>query len=356
MFGKLPDNPLAGNYKQAYLGYASDLEVVKNAASGGIVTAVILHALETGMIDGAVMLKDVHGNPFETTAHIASEPKEVVASAGSKYWPAPVAHLLGEILKREGRFAFVGLPCEILALRKAQMVYKKLREKTAFCIGLYCGGRPTIQGQLFALNKYGFSPEAVECMRYRQGEWPGHPVITTQNGEEIHIPKEQQFPGYASHLFCHPRCLLCHDILANMADISTGDPLRLEGVRLAEEKSLLIARTESGERVLAQALSAGVIRLRPVGIETVLHAQKRPVTHKRRALIARLRIASIFKEHIPVITLSQADNIKPTINDYLSAILVFAVNALSQSRLGQGFLRMLPLHWLVKYNTFSRFS
>ncbi len=52
VFGKLPDDYWAGNTIQAFLGYSPDEMVKKTSASGGIVSTLIIHAIETGMIQG----------------------------------------------------------------------------------------------------------------------------------------------------------------------------------------------------------------------------------------------------------------------------------------------------------------
>ncbi|MBG0786805.1 MAG: Coenzyme F420 hydrogenase/dehydrogenase, beta subunit C-terminal domain, partial [Anaerolineaceae bacterium] len=152
VFGKLPDDYWAGNTIQAFLGYSPDEMVKRTSASGGIVSSLIIHALEIGMIQGAYLLTPLEGAPFDLRAVLAADKESVLNAAGSFYWPAPIGQCLREIRHAEGKFAFVGLPCEIQALRKAQAINKGLQEKIAFTIGIYCGGRPTIQGQRFTLS------------------------------------------------------------------------------------------------------------------------------------------------------------------------------------------------------------
>ena len=355
VFGALPQDYLAGNHKEAYFGYATDETVRARAASGGIVSALLIHALESGQIDGAFLVRDVPGKPFSPSFELAASRDAVLAAAGSKYWPAPVAQRLGDVLRGEGLYAFVGVPCEIQALRKAQGVYKVLQRKVAFSVGLFCGRRATILGQDFTLRKFGLPLEDVAEMAYRRGDWPGHLVVRAKDGGEVHIPREEHLKGFAGHLCPHPRCVLCHDSLAELADISVGDALRLEHKRRDNEFSLVVARTETGLAVLRGTEAAGAIRLRQTGIDDVIHSQKRPLLDKRRAVWARMRLARVIPGmNAPEICLSRPPEFRPLTKDYIRGLGVLLMARLTERRWFLGLLRRVPARWLQRYDTFER--
>jgi coenzyme F420 hydrogenase subunit beta len=48
IFGKKPVDVIIGNYLQCYTGHAEDHEIRYNASSGGLVTALLLYALDEG--------------------------------------------------------------------------------------------------------------------------------------------------------------------------------------------------------------------------------------------------------------------------------------------------------------------
>ncbi len=354
VFGKLPANYWSGNYIDAYLGYATDPIVRGTASSGGIVSGLLIHAIETGQIAGAFLVRTIPGRPFSPSLELATTRAEVLAAAGSKYWPAPVGQRLGDILRGNGRFAFVGVPCEIQALRKAQGVFKPLRDKIAFCIGLCCGRRAIIAGQHVALRKLGIDPNEVSEMRYRQGEWPGHLVVWLRDGTRVDVPRAKQLPGFSGHLFPHRRCLLCHDSISELADISVGDAIRLEQERRENEMSLIVARTGQGAAALASACDAQALALRRIEIEAVVHAQKRPLVDKRRALWARLRLAALIPGlAAPTIRLTRPADVKPVPMDYYRGLSLLVVASLARSAAWLRLLRLLPLSWLQRYETFE---
>jgi coenzyme F420 hydrogenase subunit beta len=357
---RLTEDYLAGNYRHAdgrslsALGYATDAAVRERASSGGIVSALLIHALESGLIDGVFLVCNVPGKPFSPSFDLVADRDGVLAAAGSKYWPAPVGRCLGDILRGPGLYAFVGTPCQIQALRKAETVYKALKRKSAFRIGLFCGRRATVQGQLFTLRQFGVDVEDVLEMSYRQGAWPGHLVIRLRNGEHLDVPRAQQLPGFSGHLFPHPRCVLCHDSIAELADISVGDSLRLEEERRENEFSLVVARTEAGVDVLQAAEAAGAIHLRPVDIGAVVHSQKRPLLDKRRALWARIRLARAMPGlPVPEIRLSRPPGFDPMPADYLRGLSLLLIAHLTQHAVFRAFLQRLPWRWLQRYSTFK---
>ncbi|QRN82073.1 Coenzyme F420 hydrogenase/dehydrogenase, beta subunit C-terminal domain [Chloroflexota bacterium] len=355
VFGELPEDYWAGNTIQAFLGYSPDEMVKKTSASGGIVSSLIIHAIESGMIRGAYLLTPQEGLPFELKAVLATDKESVLKSAGSFYWPAPIGQCLREIRHAEGKFAFVGLPCEIQALRKAQAINKSLQEKIAFTIGLYCGGRPTIQGQRFAFERYGIDMADVKDIKYRQPEWPGHLMVTLANGEEVHVYKPEQLQGFSGQIFGHPRCLLCHDATADLADISTGDAIRLEDIRQPDEKSIVVARTKTGFELLESARAANKLVLREVGIDKFLHSQHRPILHKKLALWARIRLAyRVFGKSTPKIKMTAPDGeikMKPVF--YFAGFRILLVSILTAKPIFRKLLKIVPMSLLRKYSNFE---
>ena len=131
IFGKEPEDILIGNYLNCYVGHATDYDIRYNSASGGLVTALLIFALEEGLIDGALVTRMKKDKPLEPEPFIARTREEIIEARGSKYCPVPANVALREILEaNEGeRFAVVGLPCHIHGMRRAQRVDARLKER-----------------------------------------------------------------------------------------------------------------------------------------------------------------------------------------------------------------------------------
>jgi len=91
---------------------------------------------------------------------------------------------------------------------------------------------------------------------------------------------------------------MCYDQFNEFADISLGDAWLPE---LKEDKtgtSILIARTEIGERVLQEASSAGAIKILEIPESKVVQSQK-GLIRNREILGAHLLIARLFGKCVP---------------------------------------------------------
>ena len=174
-FGKKPEDVLIGNYLNCYIGHSTDYDIRYNSASGGLVTQLLIFALEEGIIDGALVTRMKKDNPLEPEPFIAGTKEEIIEASRSKYCPVPANIALKEILEsKEGeRFAVVGLPCHIHGIRKAEIINKKLKEKIVLHIGIFCSHAPNFWGTELLLERMSIKREEVIKLDYRGEGWPG---------------------------------------------------------------------------------------------------------------------------------------------------------------------------------------
>lgn len=139
VFGKQPENILLGNYINCYAGHSTDYGIRYNSASGGLVTQLLIFAIEEGIIDGALVTRMKKDNPLEPEPFIARTKEEIIEATGSKYCPVPANITLKEILNSKGgeKFAVVGLPCHILGIRNVEQINKKLKSKIVLHLGIF---------------------------------------------------------------------------------------------------------------------------------------------------------------------------------------------------------------------------
>jgi coenzyme F420 hydrogenase subunit beta len=140
VFGKESEDILIGNYLNCYIGHATDYDIRYNSASGGLITQLLIFALEEGIIDGALVTRMKKDNPLEPEPFIARTKGEIIEASKSKYCPVPANIALKEILaSKEGeKFAVVGLSCHIQGIRKAEQINKKLKERIVLHLVLFC--------------------------------------------------------------------------------------------------------------------------------------------------------------------------------------------------------------------------
>lgn len=356
IFGKEPENILIGSYTNCYIGHATDYEIRYNSASGGLVTALLIFALEEGIIDGALVTKMSKQNPLEPEVVIARTKEEIISAAGSKYCPAPANIGLKKILNEKGRFAIVGLPCHIHGVRKAELLNKKLKDKIALHLGIFCANSVTFLGTEHFLLRWGIKKDEVKKLNYRGKGWPGKIVVLLKEGTEKIIPRGttekstfRRIHYFSSfhYDFMPPRCLLCCDLTCELSDISFGDPW-LPELKENEKigKSLIISRNEIGEKILQKALSRRKIEL--VGISSDRFSQAQNLSFKRN-FNSRLRILKLLGKPTPYYS---SKSLKPKRIHYLT-MLFYLPSYLSSKK---GLWRLIDINALIRHFSLMLFG
>ncbi|MCL0046639.1 Coenzyme F420 hydrogenase/dehydrogenase, beta subunit C-terminal domain, partial [Dehalococcoidales bacterium] len=274
IFGKEPEDALLGNYLNCYIGHATDYDIRYNSASGGLATALLVFALEQGVIDGALVTRMSQKNPLEPEPFIARTREEIISAAKSKYCPVAANVALREILEQDGRLAVVGLPCHIQAIRKAEMVNKKLRERIALHIGIFCGHSDRFTGTEFLLQRYGIKREEISQIHYRGQGWPGAMTIYLKDGKKKLIPFDSYIIFHGLCFFIPMRCTLCCDSIAELADITLMDAWLPEVLARDDiGSSIAVCRTQLGETLCHSAKLKGAIELEELPSSKVAQSQ-----------------------------------------------------------------------------------
>jgi len=317
IFGRHPKNISLGNYSRCYVGYSKDWEIRFNSSSGGIVTHLLVFALEKGMIDGAVVTRIGGKHPLRPESFIARTRKEIISASRSKYCPTSANETLRYILKEDGKFAVVGLPCQIHGIRKAEMKIRALREKIVLHVGLMCTHTVSFYGTEFLLRKLGISPHELVEIAYRGQGWPGNMVIKLVDGSRAVIPYVQGFraywPVFSCFYFTPRRCLMCQDFTNELADVSVGDAWLHEFKNDKIGRSILIARTKQGQDLLDFMCREKTIFLEPVTVHKVLRSQQSNVKFKKNDFAIRMAMLESSGMKTPIFSLSESHS-----NSFLS--------------------------------------
>jgi coenzyme F420 hydrogenase subunit beta len=260
------DEDLLGISRGFVKAYAVDPVVRARAASGGLVSALLIYALENDVIDAAIVTGVSDEQPWKAVPRIATNRREVIAAGQTKVTLCPTNSILNEALERGfKRLGIVGLPCHVHGIRKIQLYGKqtKLLRSIKFVIGLLCG-----------MTRHGRMPEHVieeildvpldEVVKavLHGHQYPGLYAVTLRDGRVIAAP------DFARRLhtdaFIPDRCSVCYEWAADHADISAGGFLGREAMRGLSGISAAIVRTDIGEKLLKDAEAADYIRTEPM--------------------------------------------------------------------------------------------
>lgn len=300
IFGKSPDDILIGNYINCYLGHSTDEKIRWNASSGGLVTTLLIFALEEGIIDGALVTRMSEKNPLEPEVIIARTKEEIISASQSKYCPVPVNIALKEILREDGKFAVVGLPCHIHGIRKAEMLNEKLKEKIVLHIGLFCGHTVNFLGTEFILQAINVQKEKIKKVTYRGKGFPGIMSIELKDGiiKEIDHIDFWRFLFSSPRFFAPVRCTLCNDCTCEFADISFGSGWlpELKGDKIGT--SVCLSRTYIGEKIIQRLKSTDAVAIEAIRCNKIIQSESNIITFKK-GLKSRIILFKLLSKKVP---------------------------------------------------------
>ncbi len=270
VFGKERSDSSLGSYISIEMAQAKDSEIRRRAQYGGVVSALMTYAVQSGEIGTAVVTRPFDRDLMPSSV-VAKGRDEVLGCAGSNYVPSATLATLNRLLKQQpDSIGVVGLPCQILALRKMQASRHDSSAKgVKLAIGLFC---------TWALSYRGFHEllkGRVDPLSVRRLDIPPPPantlVLDTDAGR-VEISLQEVRP------FIKPTCSICFDMTSEFADVSVG---MVEGV---EGWNTLMARTPAGQELVEKAKKHRVIETKPLRKASLEHLRDASRLKKKRAL------------------------------------------------------------------------
>jgi len=214
-----------GRIQQVSVVRAQNKEIREKGTDGGVVTSMLLHLLDSGHIDGAIVSKETE---IGRTPWLATTADEIVEAAGSHYDAmqgavqlgkdystySPSAQALGSLMKQGlKRIAFVGTPCQIKSVRKMQALKIVPADAIKFYFGLFCTSNFDLDGDKFdrLMEIAGCSADDVIKMNIKDDF-----MLHLKDGKTKNVPiAELDFAKRSA-------CQYCQDFTAEYADISFG--------------------------------------------------------------------------------------------------------------------------------------
>ena len=283
-------HPYWGPLRQVTTGAATNDVTRFEGSSGGAISALLIHALETGLVDRVIQTAADPDQPTRNMTVVSRTRSQVLAAAGSRYVASSPLAELDAIVAEGGKAAFVGKPCDASALRQAARRDPRVAQHVPIVLSFFCGGIPSHDGVGRILNAMGLKGETISAFRFRGRGWPGNCAAETAAGRTEEMSYAESWGGHLSKEVQF-RCKICPDAVGGVADIACadawyGDESGYPSFEEDEGRSLIIARTEAGERLLASALSAGALSVEPLDpaeIDKMQPAQAR----RKRLVLAR---------------------------------------------------------------------
>ncbi len=272
VFGKTRSDFSLGPYISIEMAQAKDSEIRCRAQYGGVISALMKYALDAGEIKNAVLTRPFDGAMMPASV-VVEESRQLEECAGSNYVSSATLARMNEATRQgKNSIGLVGIPCQVMALRKMQASRHDTGAKgVKLVIGLFC---------TWALSYKGFSEflkKKVDLSQVRRIDIPPPPanvmVVETTAGD-IRLSLDEV------RKFIKPTCSVCYDMTSEFADVSVG---MVEGV---EDWNTFIVRTPAGENFIDKAKKAGVINTKPLEETRLEHLKQASSIKKKRAVDA----------------------------------------------------------------------
>ena len=154
-----------GPIASLHRGWASDEKTRFHAAAGGALTALGQYLIKSGKVDAVLHMTASGDNPILSDAWISTTEQDVNDGAQSRYGPGASLTHVHRLLDEGRRFAVIGKPCDIAAIRNLQRVDRRAEKLIPYCLTSFCGGTMS----LTMLNRlpvyFGASPDDLRLFR-----------------------------------------------------------------------------------------------------------------------------------------------------------------------------------------------
>lgn len=258
-----------------YQGWAGR-EIRENSSSGGAASAIIKWFIENGGYVAACIF-----DRGEFVFRITNNPNEAKMFAGSKYVksnPKNIYEAVEKKLKNGERVLFVGLPCQVAAMKK----YTK-KTQNLYTIDLICHGTPSPK----LLDTF-LQEEHVDMRKLHTISFRKNTSFGLRSGADK-LVRSGAYDMY-THAFLigldyTENCYWCPYAEWNrVSDVTLGDSWGSKLEKEEQEKgiSLILCQTEKGEELISQS----GIMTKEVDIERAVRSNQqlnKPMEeHKRR--------------------------------------------------------------------------
>jgi polysaccharide pyruvyl transferase WcaK-like protein/coenzyme F420-reducing hydrogenase beta subunit len=272
------------------------------SASGGALSALLGHLLETNVVDGIVASLPVFaeiGNPHYQV-HIFRAQQELERGRSSHYHPLNYESAIREIRDSEGSFVLLGVPCIMRGVKRLSVTIQK---KIKFNISLSCSHNVTGAFVDCLAEKEGIKKEEVFLANLR--EKSGIPDANNFNTyfklEQREIRKNRFESAFTemwrNYFFAQECCLYCPDFYGVDADMSVKDAWgRLSSDPLGT--SLLVVKNKVLAEHLVHLRSIGKLYLEKCDADEIVDSQRPTAYFKHVGVLDRILWKKVIRNEL----------------------------------------------------------
>lgn len=336
-YGQYPKQWLLGIYQRLRIGYSKEETIRKNAASGGVITKVLLHFLEQRYIDAAIVIQQGTPTPDQARVVIVDNRSAIQEAQQSVYIPVSVLDCLRDLDPKK-RYAIVCLPDQAAALRVLQQEGFAPALAIHFVLGPYTGTSllpeaiPTFL-RMRGINKH----DTIQSLRWRAGNWPGYLEITTTSN--IVIRAHKFYYNFLIPFFITQTSLQSMDFYNEFCDLSVGDAWSPEYEKDRSGHSVYITRTIAMETIISNMIAEGKLHGETIELEKAFSMHGHMLDFKKRGSYIRNAMRRSFGKKAPFFGY-KPENI--SLLRWLIEFVILTIFIIGRSRVARCLLCYMP--------------
>lgn len=285
-----------GYYLQSWVGYVERGDYRVSGASGGVATWFLDKLMDSGYVDRVVCVTPTADPACLFRFECFDNSEGVRRSSKSAYYPVEMSEVLKEIVRTNARYACIGLPCFVKALRLAGQHIPTLSKRIVINAGLVCG---QLKSRYFAeilARRVGLNAELLKSVSFREKDHnrsAAELLFEASDGQKIGRLAWSEGYGetWTTGQFKIRACMFCDDVFAETADVVFMDAWLPRYIEDGRGTSIVVARSEQAKRILDEGIKSGELTISPIDVSEVVASQADVIYEKRRKLAWRLWLA-----------------------------------------------------------------
>ncbi|MBY6361520.1 Coenzyme F420 hydrogenase/dehydrogenase, beta subunit C-terminal domain [Rhodococcoides corynebacterioides] len=305
LYGSLSQaDDVLGRYESVFHARIADDEEVAKSSSGGMTTFVLRELERLGAIDYVIHVGAGSSELFDYRASPADGASEFRKSV---YYSSSFEEAVRVAKSKEGRYAFVGVPCFVSALRNLMLVDKVIEARVAYVFALICGH---MKSSLFAESlawQVGVKPNKLKAVDFRVKK-PGTAasdygfVASSSNGQGTAFRRSGELFGtnWGHGTFQLNACNFCDDIFGESADATFGDAWLPEFDTIWQGTNIVVSRSGVVTKLIEQAIDNNRVIGGELTVQQARTTQQGNINHRRFGLMARLAHDEMARKWVPI--------------------------------------------------------
>lgn len=288
-----------GYYKSLYVGHVAEGDYRDNASSGGMGTWVFKELFEKDLIDGVIHVKE---NSDKSSSimfkyDISRSVEEIKEGSKTRYYPVEFSEVLKIVKEVPGRYAIIGIPSFIMAIRLLAEKDDLIKDRIKFTVGLVCGHQKSSKFAESLAWQVGIKPGDLKYINFRKKllDRPasnyGVEMIGLIDGEEVTLVKptnELIGQNWGQGYFKTKASDFTDDVMNETADITLGDAWLHEYTKDSKGNNIIVVRNPIIDDLIREGMDSGRLTLDKVDKETMFRSQAAHYRHTHDELAYRL--------------------------------------------------------------------